>query len=211
MSAAGDRAQQAAVDAAEQVRTDDVDEIVLSTGIVLELRPVPPFAIRRASQSIERPEVPKAWIENKERWEENPNDPAYAEALEDYERLVYEATVNLAMIVGSHVASIPDGYYGPDDEQWIEELEAAGITVDGSNPSRRKLSWLLYYAMATPDDITGITARVLDRAGLREVEVAMAIASFLSHAGRRAHRDAEAESERADGDRVPVADAGDGP
>jgi hypothetical protein len=194
--------------AADEILDEGESRLTLSSGIVLELRPVPPFAIRQAGQAVPKPEMPTYWDEKLQAFEDNPNDPEYAEAVADYDRTVYESAVNLSLIMGTEVLEVPEGMVGPDANEWLEDLEAAGVVLDVRTASRRKLHWLNYYALRLPADITAVTARALQRAGLGEAEIALAISSFLSNAGWRADTGSDSDAESQDGDPVPQSDSG---
>ena len=55
----------------------------LSTGVRATLKPVPQTILQDALALVKEPEVPVVWIGEKDREEENPNDPAYLKALGD--------------------------------------------------------------------------------------------------------------------------------
>lgn len=55
----------------------------LSTGVRATLKPVPQTILQDALALVKEPQVPVVWIGEKEREEENPNDPRYLKALED--------------------------------------------------------------------------------------------------------------------------------
>ena len=184
--------------------------ITLSSGIVLTLRDVPPLAMRQASMAVPLPDPPTVHIESTDRDEANPNDPDYLDEVEDREIVVYQAGVNVALIMGTTCESVPDGYFGPDDIGWVDELTAADIPVDVSTEALRYLNWLHLYALRNAEDLKRVTYNALVRAGLLEAEIAAAIASFLSSARRSADNGGGPEGAGEDGDSVPPPDSGDG-
>lgn len=205
---AADVASTATIEAVEEFLQG---ELVLSSGIVLELRDVPPLALRQANLGVPLINPPMVYISDKGREEENPNDPVYLASVDERESIVYQAGVNVALVMGTACKSVPEGFVGPDCNEWVEQLEAAELIVDVSTPARRYLNWLHLYALRNAEDLRRTTYNALVRAGLMEAEVAAAAASFLSAARRTADRGRDAEGPGEDGDLVPPDDPGAGP
>lgn len=186
-----DRGFAAALAALDAVSADAEATYTLSSGVVLRFRDVPPFALRRAVQGLgDAPAPPMAPGPRGGELEENPADPAYAEAVEAHQEAIYLAGLNVALSLGTVIDTLPEGFAGPDSDTWIEELEAAGISCASAGRSlpARYLEWLHLYAFRQPRDIAVVTARAMMRAGLLEAEIAETIATFLRIAERRADR-----------------------
>lgn len=159
------------------------EKIVLSNGIVLRLRPVSSTAVQRAVEQIPLPSVPTTWIEDKQRDEQNPNDPDYLDALEQAHTARLNAVFTMLQVMGTAFESAPDEMCGPDDDAWIELLEAAGLSVDREwNKAQRYRHWLEEYALDHPSDRSKISALHFAYSGINEGEVAKAIA-FLGSRG----------------------------
>src|SRR3972149_7775442 len=94
------------------------NEIALSNGIVLRIKPMPPLLLNDIANSIPEPEMPKIFIEEDNRYEDNPDHPAYIKALNDRANEVGIRTINAIISVGSEVVSIPDGVLRPEDNGW---------------------------------------------------------------------------------------------
>jgi hypothetical protein len=182
----------------------------LSSGIVLALRDVPPLAVRQANLAIPIPDPPSVYIEDRDRHEDNPSDPDYLAAVEDRDTIVYQAGVNVALVMGTSCESVPDGHFRPEEDGWIEELDAGGIPVDTSTEARRYLNWLHLYALRTSDDLRRVTYSALVRAGLLEAEIAAAVASFLSVARQRPDHGSGPPGPGDDGDSISTDDPGAG-
>lgn len=175
-SRSGSAAESSAARAATRAsRTKD--GLTLSNGIVLRLKPVAPFAVRQAALGIPDPKVPRVFIEDKGREELNPNDPDYLAAVDDVRVERISAVTTLMFMAGTEVISVPDGTSGPEDDDWIDMLEAAGLTIDRTNKYKRYYQWLAWYA-ASEVDISLIVAGVSAISGVREEDVQKAIAGF---------------------------------
>jgi len=180
----GEQAIKAAAKIVEEAKKPASNEVTLSNGIVLKLKPVPPFLVRQAVLSHKRPEPPITFIKDKEREEINPNDPAYLRALEEYEALTSDTALNITLAAGTEVKSVPEGLFLPEDEGWTEILEYAGISASWERKLDRYLAWLRYYALGAATDITAVTSALAKGIGLTEVEVQAAAESFRSGKAR---------------------------
>lgn len=180
------KAIKAAAKTIEKVDQPKQDTVMLSNGIVLRLKPVPPFLVRQAAIQLELPKVPVMHNEAKGRDEPNPNDPDYLEAKEEYNALTTEAGLNVLFAAGTEVVSIPKGLYGPKDEGWLELLGILGIEVDVEHPVARYLAWIRYYAIGSAQDIGCLTRAMADGVGMTEEEVQAVADSFRNRKARRA-------------------------
>lgn len=208
MDAGERRAARAAADA-----VDELDEpnntLTLQSGVVLRLSPVPPELLRRAASKIPEPQVPRIYLEDKGREENNPNDPAYLKALEERIELQTLAQVNVAVLYGTAIERVPEGFPGPDDRAWWGSLVEDGfLTEDDVGTERRRyLNWVLMRA-ALGSDETLLFARVIALCGLTEGEVQEVVSSFRGRGIRGDDRSATPETSGADGDNVSPAVTG---
>lgn len=150
----GEIAAPAAAEAAET----EIATVTLSTGIELRLRPVPPRILRDAQTRVPKPQVPIVHIVDRGRDEPNPDDPQYQSDLDKWVTDTSDAAFKVGLILGTVVERVPEGYYRPEDDQWIDLIEGA-YEVDGlPSPVRRTpekaryLDWLLYYALGNRED-----------------------------------------------------------
>lgn len=178
-------------------------EYTLSNGIVLSAKPVPPYLVAAVNQEFQPPPPPKVYIEEKGRDEENPNDPQY---LRDCQRLSEEqnqAINDLLMGMGTEVVSVPKGYYRPEDDAWISQVEFAmnvtgrRLKVERDDAIKRYLCWLRFYALENGSDIAIVSNLPLHLSGIREEEVAAVMDSFrgLSERGTDPGSSSEESSE----------------
>lgn len=175
----------------EKNGTPAVDnEIILSTGIVLKLKPVPPFLVRRAATALRRPIPPQIELDGG-RKEPNPSDPDYLRELDEYESQTLEVGMKVMMIMGTEVLSLPEGVFPSDSDEWLTQIRAIDIEVPAEeldDPTKRKYAWLRYYALASTADIVSVSEGLTKLSGLPEEEVKKAVESFRGGEGRRAAR-----------------------
>ena len=167
-------------------------EFELSNGIVLAIKSVPPFLVQAVQNEFKLPTPPKVYIEEKGREEENPNDPTYLREIAELSDKQDLAINDLFLAAGTSVVSIPNGYYGPEDDEWISVVEfAQNITgtefkIDRTDKIKRYLHWLRFYALETGGDIALATRLPMELAGIREGEVDEVMDAFRSVPERRA-------------------------
>jgi len=176
----------AAVGAASNGVGDEENLVTLGSGVVLRLKPVAPLLIRRAAANIPTPVVPKVFLEDKQREEENPDDPEYKRALQKYTEDVEEAGTLLMLAAGSEIVSLPEGFDPPEGENWlpqVEEILSYTGTADFSRDKMdtrigRYLVWLQYYALTSLEDLVRVLSTLADLSGVSEEAVAKAVSSF---------------------------------
>lgn len=178
-------------------------EVTLSNGIVLKVKPMPPLLLNAVANSMPEPEVPQVHIADDDRWEDNPNDPAYQKALADTAAKRELATINLILAVCTEVGSLPDNRVGPESDDWLFIPEMAGIEVDASNPRARYIAWLRFYALETQQDLMQTNSLPILLAGISEGEVAEVINSFRSREERPLAAELPVEVPSANGNHVP--------
>lgn len=163
--------------------TDDPFTFTTQAGIKLKLKSVPPMLIVDAQKRIQKPKVPKVHLDDKEAWEENPSDPDYVAAYEEYERTVSDITHAIFLVRGTSVLHVPEGVETVGDPGWVEEVkEFAGLDVpEDVNSRKRYLCWLKYVAVASTEDFSGLIGKLMRRSGATmEVDVAQAADDFRS-------------------------------
>jgi len=174
------KAIQAASNAYEDKSFEVPRELVLSNGIILGIKNIPPLLINSVGNSIPEPDMPVTYIEEKDREEPNPNHPAYIRAMEKRDQELNLATINIILYAGTTLKHIPPGVFGPDDDDWIMLAEMAGIKFDPGNKVQRYLAWLRSYALATLKDLEQAQTLPLMLAGVTEPEVEKLSDSFRS-------------------------------
>jgi hypothetical protein len=157
---------------------------VKSTGVVFKVKPVSVFLLDSIQRKLPRPEVPKQEVEGKDgkkRIEENPAHPAYEAAMEAYQRESARTVEDALLTLGTSVASLPDGFEGPDGCAWVEELAFLGV-VPPEERRARYLFWLYNWALKSGQDLVELTKAVRDATLTPESKVVEAAESFRSGA-----------------------------
>lgn len=168
------------------VRKGRFGEFELSNGILLKIKPVPPLLANAITEAFKDPDPPKVYLEEKGRDEENPNDPNYLRELEEINEKRNRAINNLYLGIGTECVHVPDGYYRPEQEEWLDQVKFAArvagtpLDFDFTDAVERYLCWLRFYALENGDDATVAHRLPMVLGGISEAEVEQAIDSFRS-------------------------------
>jgi hypothetical protein len=177
---------------------DEDSVTVLSTGVRVRLKPVSSTLVEEIKSAIPMPDVPKVWLADKEREEENPNDPRYIEAVERAMMARADATLDALVLFG---VELIDGI--PDDDEWVlnlKMLERLGHLdlkrFNLKDDFDRKFCYKRYVAVA------GADLRMVGQLhGLNPLEVARARSTFLGNQGGSRPERVSAEAQHPDGNR----------
>jgi len=145
----------------KEPKAPDDGLIHLSTGVVLSPRKISPFIFQEVANKFKEPEVPVVWVENKQRNEPNPMHPEYLKAKEMVEVNRSMATIDATIALGTKLELCPQDVPAPESEDWLDDLEAAGIVIDRKNVRLRYRTWVKYMAAPTVDDVQIIISKVL--------------------------------------------------
>jgi hypothetical protein len=157
---------------------------VKSTGVVFKVKPVSVFLLDSIQRKLPRPEVPTQEIEGRDgktRIEENPAHPAYEAAMENYQRESARVVEDALLTLGTSIATLPDGFEGPDGCDWAEELGFLGMTPPKERRPRY-LFWVYNWAIRAAPDLIDLTKAVRDASLTPEAKVVEAAESFRSGA-----------------------------
>lgn len=156
-------------------QTDDPKLLTLSTGIEAIIIPVGATLIEEVVASIPDPKPPMWHNPDKDRDEENPNDPAYLEELEKTQRRRAIAAMEAMLVFGMELDV-------PEDDGWIKKLrflEKRGAidlsNIDFEDEMERDLAYKKFVAVGTNDLIL-----LGEKAGLRRQDVEQAAKQFQS-------------------------------
>lgn len=174
------------------------------SGVVLNLKKVSTNLINEVTRRLKRPEPELLTTEHKDpttgalttRTFKNETSTDYTSAIEQWQ-LDRLAAINLVHIGrGTSLASVPDGFKGPDDD-WTDELDQ--LFVD--NPVefmwgavgtiQRYVQWVRNYA-CNDDDFEQLMSIMQGYGGLREQLVAAQMESFPGDQARGADTGADA-------------------
>lgn len=188
--------------AAEQRQTKGPQRLTLSTGVELELLVVPPMLLSDiAGEAMrDRPRPPVTYVEAVDREEENPDNPDFKEALTNWQAGVLLDINNAYILKGTRLISKPNGLPGPDDAEWLDEMNLLGRRV--ATARQRYLAWIKYAAAPTSDDVTTIVREVGRLSGVSERDVQESIEGFQREGARDAGDGAGAEAHGERGDHV---------
>jgi len=179
------------VEAVEAVEAEDVNgrgTVTLSTGVVLKIRPVPRHFLYEVSRRFILPKPPLVDM-GKGRLEENSGDPDYAIALDKYLGDVATAGTDAALLFGTEVEFIPDGFPDSDSEEFVQSMEILGLErMD--NPKARYLYWVKATAAPLTEDINGLLKELGRLTGVSENDTEDAVARFRSVTERGEDRQA---------------------
>lgn len=173
-------------------------ELTLSTGVRVRLHSVSSSLVEELKAAVPMPDVPTVYIADKDREEENPNDPRYIEAVDRVQTERASAALDALILFG---VELLDGV--PEDDRWeknlkmLERLHKLDLAkFDLSDDYDREFLYKRYVAVA------GADLRTIGQLhGLRAEEVARARATFLGDAGRGRPERLPAEAHDTDGDR----------
>lgn len=167
----------------EVVTETEKNHIRLSTGVVLRKKVYSKLLLKRVHDQFPSPKPPRVFLEEKGREEENPNDPAYLEAVERHASDLGERMIDAAIIKGTEIVSVPDGFSRPEDTEWQEENAAMSIEVPQSR-AMRYLFWVKYEAAPADDDMVKLLRELLSMHGVTEEAVATEMDKFPGETAR---------------------------
>lgn len=161
------------IDALKRFNPDDV--VVLSSGVKARLKPVAATLIADVATRIPEPEIPKVFIEEKGREEENPSDPGYLRKMNETNIARSRAIMDTIVMLG---VELVDGV--PPNDQWLPKLmylvKLGHFVLEGydlDDQFDREFIFKRYIAVGAFD-----MADVMSRSGITEEEIAHAGALF---------------------------------
>lgn len=149
-------------------------------GTVLKLRHVPSLTVLAVQRGIKKPEVPRWFNEAKSREEENPNDPQYTKAVEDYNAHIGDAAIDTYLANGVSVLRLGDDC-PLEESDWAEGLQLVGIEIPQSGVQRR-VCWLKYHVIGD-EDLGNLTAAIAIAGGVVTEEAVIAAAESFRNNG----------------------------
>lgn len=182
-----------------------------SNGLVLRLKKVQKMIIADANRRMAPPKVPTVWIEDKERSEENPNDPAYIQAVRDYDFDRAMLAMRVYYVLGTEVKQRPHDVEGPEDTGWSDDIMTVDPSANIPESGRgRYMAWLKLYAVPDEDQLRLLNAILRFSGETLEADVKAAQESFRDLEGRDSDNGLSASAEDTRG-HIHATDAWDGP
>ena len=155
--------------------------IHLSSGVVLKPRKINPLVFQQVASQFKDPAVPYIWDEKKQRKEYNPMHPDYIDEKKQVEAERSMATIDAVIALGTMLSPehpAPQDVTPLESDDWIYDLEAAGLVFDINNQRMRYRTWVKFIACPEVKDIELITSKVLKYLGVVEENVAASVDSF---------------------------------
>jgi hypothetical protein len=157
---------------------------------VITIKSVAPRLVRFMGEGVPIPEVPTFYNESKQRDEPNPDHPDYIEAVKRWQFETTEAALKMALINGTTCESVPEGWFLPEEDGWIDEIDEAAEALGKEPPALRRegkaryLDWLLFYAFTSDEDNFLLSRIMLAQTLPTEEEVSRSLAAFRHTAER---------------------------
>lgn len=155
--------------------------IVLSNGTVMEAKNVPPLLAQRIEAKFKYPPVPKTYNEDKDRYEENPLDPAYIQQCEEIEAEKNLALVDLLVGLGTRIVEVGAAAEPFESLDWRESV---AFYLGEELPKSEKvlyLYWVKYVLIAENNDLQVIARKVAAKMGVPETAVGDALTELKSN------------------------------
>lgn len=149
-----------------------------STGVVLTPRKVSPFVFQAVAEQFKDPEIPLVYLEDKGREERNPQNPEYLRKVDEVNAKRSMASIDAIIGLGTKIHTIPEDFPVPEEEDWLDDLESVGITIDRDNKRMRYRTWVRYIAAPSVEDLQAIVAVAVPKSGVTEEAVKTASATF---------------------------------
>jgi hypothetical protein len=189
------------IERVEDNKTTVLDTVTMSSGVTLKAKSVPITLLHQINTQYmdKRPVPPSVFIEVKGRSEPNRDDPDYIEAENAWQQEMTMAQLNVMLLKGVEVLTIPDGmehweitpieraYYDshPDFDvedapipDWLMDLYLTGYKFDPRVNRKRYLYWMKFEACPTPADIEKISSLIATKAGVAEKDVDNSVTRF---------------------------------
>lgn len=180
------------------------NQVTLSTGVVLGVAKPSRWLLQEKMRQMmpRKPEVPKVYIEDKEVWEENPNDPVFVAAVELFLAEWNKAAENAQLILGTFVVSVPEGFARSEGDSWIDELREMYEIEVATKSGLRYANWVKLWACRTEEDNIAIIRAIEGIAGTPEEKVAEEAESFRNREGGDSDLAVPAEAQGGNGNNV---------
>ena len=159
----------------------DLNEIKLQTGVILRKKKFPILLLDTVLNKFPYPPVPDYWDEERKRAVKNPESEAYKLLIEEVDNQRGMATIDAMIAFGTELLSVPEGFYRPENDEWINNLEAIevlGISVRRDSTTARYLAWVKFVAITDPSEFNLISSVVQSLVGVPGDKVAEAIDTF---------------------------------
>jgi hypothetical protein len=155
---------------------------VSERGLKLRIHKVNKLILMDATKRLKLPSIPMWHNPDKDRLEENPNDPDYLAAVQtakfDQGMLLY----SIFLAYGTSVLELPEGMQAFTETEWSDTLkEVTGIDVPTTGKARY-VAWLKFYMLEDNEINDVITYSMRLSGAVKEEDVKEAVDTFRSDA-----------------------------
>jgi hypothetical protein len=102
---------------------------------------------------------------------ENPDAPDYIERIRAWQTEYSDATLNVMIVYGTEIVSVPKGFQQPKDKKWLERYKTTGLPAIEDNDDWRYLTWMKFAAALTVEDLNLIKEVVGKLSGIPDADV----------------------------------------
>jgi len=171
----------------EEIPKDNIVE--MSNGIVFRVKEVPQAAFVDLRGSFPEPTPPVHYNKDIGREETNVNDPRYKAQLADWEISISAGMIDIQIIFGVEVVSVPDNMINYDDPDFHDLLKVIlgrmgwkREDINDLGKTEKMLLWVKYYAakgsVGGESDFSKLLLAIGRRSGVPEEDVKTAVDNF---------------------------------
>jgi len=178
--------------------------LTLVSGAIVEAKPVPDMVLQALFSQYPEPKPPilETDVRGKMIREANLSDPDYLTAVEERDKVLSDAMLNLTLLRGIKVLQLPSDVVAyEEDDEWEEELSDLGIEIP-TKKTLRRLLWLRYRVAISTNDLVKLQEESMRLSGVSEEEVAAAIARFQRERKRDIDQASTADDSEGTGDSI---------
>jgi hypothetical protein len=168
----------------------NVQEVKLSTGVVVQCRPVPPYALQVIHEKFPVPVYPVEKIESaaghtevKPVLRDTPEWKQYQEDLQKYSKVRSQAVMDFSMtysVVSWKLHDSSEWVTVPPEDWEVPEIMAHFDVTTSDDPYQKRLQFLKYELIQRDSDLLALDAVAADMQPLTKKEVEAAKAPFES-------------------------------
>ena len=130
-----------------------------TSGYDILIRNVPHLVLERSASDIPAPEVPTFWNESAKEFQENPNDPAYIDAIIEFsskrEQAMLDAMISFGVVTDAEK---------PNKKELVAELKEMDRAVDGkllvgydlTSDRHLDILWKKFYVLGAAVDLAAL-------------------------------------------------------
>lgn len=151
------------------LKDDALDNLIrLSSGVVLVGKAAPTLTLIKVIARFPRPEPPEYLNKQTGRMMVNADDPDYIKRVQAQEAAQTDAVLNVLILGGTEVHSVPKKFQRHTDDGWLQEYANFNMRIDPEDERARYLHWVTYKAAPKGEDIKLIQEVVGRLSGISE-------------------------------------------